>query len=164
MAAMEWEASLEQGLARMDDTHREFVTVYNALAAAGPSDFVGALDAFILHTVEHFGQENRWMEKVGFPACHKSEHDRVLEVLQQIRSECAGGDFAFARQLVEELPVWFRNHANTMDAALAFHLREVGFDVEREVFVEGQARAGAGAACATLAESISESSNERCDH
>ena len=35
------------------------------------------------------------------------------------------------RQMARELAQWFPQHAQTMDAALALHLRSVGFDVDR---------------------------------
>ncbi|THF59294.1 bacteriohemerythrin [Pseudothauera rhizosphaerae] len=155
MPAMEWSEKLELGLARMDDTHREFVELYNALEAAAPEDFIARLDAFIEHTEGHFGQENRWMEAVNFPGCHRAEHDRVMMVLRDVRERAARGDTFLGRRLVEELPAWFENHASGMDAALAFHLQTVGFDVDSETF-PGEAtggcskQEGGGCACATL--------------
>ena len=37
MPELQWKADFELGLARMDDTHREFVEHYNALARAAPA-------------------------------------------------------------------------------------------------------------------------------
>ncbi|MFT3757400.1 hemerythrin domain-containing protein [Thauera sp.] len=153
MPSLEWNEKLENGLARMDDTHREFVELYTAVAAAAPENFLAAYDAFVEHTEAHFAQENRWMEAVDFPGCHRAEHDRVLAVLHDIRKRVANGDMFFARRLVQELPAWFENHTNGMDAALAFHLNSVGYDVEVERFVpgeEGSEKSAAGCACATL--------------
>lgn len=147
MAAIEWDARFENGLERMDRTHREFVDLYNALASASAEDFLPALDAFAQHTEEHFAQENRWMEAVDFPGCHRAEHERVLAVLRDIRTRVARGDLFLGRRLVEELPAWFDNHTNGMDAALAFHLNTVGYDVERGEFRAGAAPA-AVSACA----------------
>lgn len=132
MPVMEWKESFDLGVSRMDDTHHEFVDLYNAMAEAGSDGFLEALDRFIEHTVSHFEQENRWMEKVGFPACHKSEHDRVLAVMREVRGLVAAGDKFLGKQLVEELPAWFDNHATGMDAALAFYLNEVAFDFDNE--------------------------------
>lgn len=156
MPAMEWTERFELGLTRMDDTHREFVELYNLLQAAPPDAFIERLDAFIAHTVEHFDQENRWMEKVNFPGCHRTEHDRVLVVLRDVRERAARGDVFLGRRLVEELPAWFENHAGGMDAALAFHLQSVGFDTESESFrADAQggcgSQTGGGCSCATLA-------------
>ncbi len=39
-----------------------------------------------------------------------------------------GGDLALVRQMVSELALWFPQHAQSMDAALALHVRRVGYD------------------------------------
>jgi hemerythrin-like metal-binding protein len=136
---MEWGDRYRLGIARMDETHREFVEFCNALAAAGPEseNFLERLDAFIEHTAAHFDQENRWMEAVNFPACHREEHARVLDVACEVRQRVEKGDLFLGRRLLEELPPWFDNHIDTMDAALAFYLKEIGFDTETGVLPEG---------------------------
>ncbi|MBL8437774.1 MAG: bacteriohemerythrin [Zoogloeaceae bacterium] len=129
MPTLEWSDELVLGLAPMDATHEEFVSSYQALAGASPEDFLARMDDFVAHCDAHFDQENRWMEAVSFPGCHRAEHDRVLEVLRDVRRHVAGGDAFLGRRLVEELPAWFENHANGMDAALVFHLDSIGYDV-----------------------------------
>jgi hemerythrin-like metal-binding protein len=128
MAAMEWTDKLALGLGPMDQTHQEFVEAYNRLLGVSGEDLLVAMDAFIAHSVEHFEQENRWMEKVGFPGCHKAEHDRVLAVCLDVRKRMERGDSALGRQLIQELPIWFDNHVASMDAALAAYLDSIGFD------------------------------------
>lgn len=152
MTGLVWSEALENKLEPMDATHREFVTCYNAVVEAAPEQLLAAFDALIAHTEEHFALENGWMEAVDFPGCHRAEHDRVLAVMYDIRKRVAGGDTFFFRRLVEELPAWFRNHVDGMDAALAFHLQSVGFDFEAGVLpalAEGEQR-GEGCACASL--------------
>ncbi len=152
MADLQWNSTLELGVERMDATHREFVELWNRLAEADADELMTALDALVAHTIDHFGQENRWMERVGFPGCHRAEHDRVLEVLAEVQKHAARGDVFFVRRLVEELPRWFENHAGGMDAALAFHLQTIGFDFETETVPssEGPLPQG-GCGCAAAA-------------
>ena len=66
------------------------------------------------------------MESTNFPpkGCHIGEHDRVLAIVQQVRQMVEGGDYAIGRRLAEELVPWFNQHAQTMDAALAYVLIE----------------------------------------
>ncbi len=130
MSAMEWSESLELGLEPMDETHKEFVDCLNEMAGADAQHFLVAFDRFIEHTEAHFEQENRWMAAVGFPGCHKAEHDRVLTVIHDVRKRVEQGDAFLGKRLVEELPGWFENHAGGMDAALAHYLDAVGFDFE----------------------------------
>lgn len=157
MQQMEWKDQFELGLGRMDDTHREFVELYNVLAAATAETFIAHLDAFIAHTEGHFDQENRWMAQVNFPGCHRAEHDRVLTVMRDVRERAARGDLFLGRRLVEELPAWFDNHVGGMDAALAFHLQSIGYDVETGLFTEGESGCAAsadGCACTPPARQV----------
>jgi hemerythrin len=152
MPSLNWNASLENNLAPMDETHREFVECYNAAASAAPDQFLPAFDRLIAHTVAHFDLENGWMAAVDFPGCHRAEHDRVLAVMHDIRKRVEKGEMFLGRRLIEELPAWFENHVNGMDAALAFHLASIGFDVEQgtlKSLPEGEQR-GAGCACASM--------------
>jgi len=119
---------LRLGLSRMDEVHAEFVHCYNRLAGAVGGDFIAALDVLIAHCEAHFELENAWMEATRFPGCHRAEHDRVLQVMRDIRRRAERGDLALGRQLVREIPEWFRSHATGMDAALAYHLDSIGFD------------------------------------
>ncbi len=152
MPSLTWNASLANELAPMDATHREFIDCYNAAAAAAPEDFLPAFDRLIEHTVAHFDLENGWMAAVDFPGCHRAEHDRVLAVMRDIRKRVERGDLFLARRLIEELPAWFENHVNGMDAALAFHLSSIGFDVDSctlRPLAEDEQR-GPGCGCASL--------------
>ncbi len=133
MALMQWNEQLQLGLGKMDQTHEEFVSHYNAVVEAAPEHFLARLDDFIAHTEAHFDQENRWMEQVNFPGCHRAEHDRVLVVMRDVRNRLERGDAFLGKRLMEELPAWFDNHVNGMDAALVFHLDSIGFDVETGV-------------------------------
>ncbi|MBK8336268.1 MAG: hemerythrin domain-containing protein [Sterolibacteriaceae bacterium] len=129
MPAIVWSDSHELGLLPMDETHREFVELVNRIADSGDSGLLAGLDQLILHTVEHFAQEDRWMRESGFPPvhCHQTEHERVLEVMRDVRDRIAAGDLALGRNLIAELPAWFDNHAATMDTALAWHVQTTGY-------------------------------------
>ena len=116
---------------KMDETHHEFIAEINHMLAVPDSEMLAAVDRFIEHTVAHFEQERVWMESTNFPpkGCHIGEHDRVLAIVQQVRQMVEGGDYAIGRRLAEELVPWFNQHAQTMDAALAYVLIE-GPDAE----------------------------------
>lgn len=119
------------GFAPMDDIHREF---HDLLAALGePGDQGEKLLALHEHLLRHCAQEERWMIDSAFPACacHAREHETLLEVVSEVRRRFDAGDSDIVRSLAEELPRWFEQHANTMDAALAVHLRESAADDRR---------------------------------
>lgn len=135
MTTLYWTDALALGDERIDDTHREFVEMVNAVGAASDDAMLAAVDALIAHTEEHFGQEQRWMAATDFPPthCHLDEHAGVLEAMRETRNYVADGKFNVGRVLANELAAWFRSHAATMDAMLAQWLKERNFDTSREV-------------------------------
>lgn len=70
------------------------------------------------------------MTATGFSAdnCHSSQHQIVLKVMREGLKRGHAGQLAVVRQMADELGVWFPQHANAMDAALALHLRSVGYN------------------------------------
>jgi hemerythrin len=130
---LEWTEELNLGVARMDATHREFVDQLNALAEAADGDLLAGLDAFIAHTVDHFAQEERWMQSTSFPPlhCHAEEHAGVLGIMREVRGYVSSGRTDLGRVLVRELAPWFTNHAATMDGMLARFLSANGIDPDR---------------------------------
>lgn len=154
MPALQWSGALELGLDFMDDTHREFVELLAAAENAADEALAPAWDALIEHTDGHFGGEDRWMEATGFSSsnCHSTQHRVVLQVLREGAASLAAGDARPVRQMIRELAVWFPMHAQTMDAALALHLRGIGYDaatgiVRRPDALPATAIHGCGGAC-----------------
>jgi len=114
----------EVGYGPMDEVHREFHDLLIALQQ--PGDEGEKLLALHEHLLRHCAQEERWMRESNFPACecHQREHEMLLEVVAEVRRRFDAGDSEIVARLTEELPQWFEVHANSMDAALAVHLRE----------------------------------------
>jgi hemerythrin-like metal-binding protein len=130
MPSLTWSDGLALGLHFMDDTHREFVDLLAQAEASDDAGLPARWDALIAHTDDHFGREDEWMKATGFASgnCHSVQHKVVLQVLREGAARAAAGDLAPIRQMIPELAVWFPQHAQTMDAALALHLRGVGYD------------------------------------
>ena len=112
----------------------EFVALLAAAnnALPGPNAaLLAAFDTLVDHSVEHFAQEDRWMAASGFERenCHSFQHRAVLQVMSECyRRARNDNDFEPLRLAVGELALWFPEHAQQMDAALAQHLASVGFD------------------------------------
>lgn len=131
MAALEWSEALALELPLMDDTHREFVDLLAAVEAADDAALVAAWQALVEHTEQHFGQEDAWMASTRFAAgnCHAMQHKVVLQIMRDGATRAASqGELQVVRAMAAELALWFPQHAQSMDAALALHLRRVGFD------------------------------------
>lgn len=125
---IEWDAdAFELGVGDMDETHRAFVELVNALDEAPNSRFPALFAELLEHTRAHFEAEQARMLLCKFPATreHTGEHQRVLGELTQIRKQVDKGLISFGRAYVREgLPGWFRLHAATMDSALAAHWKQ----------------------------------------
>jgi len=132
MSLLEWSDALSLDLPLMDDTHREFVDLVTQLDQASDAALLPAWQALIDHTDAHFGQEDRWMAATRFASgnCHAVQHKVVLQTLREAGRLVAEGTEpqTLLRRLTQELAIWFPQHAQSMDAALALHLRHVGFD------------------------------------
>ncbi|MEQ1684416.1 MAG: hemerythrin domain-containing protein [Burkholderiaceae bacterium] len=160
MNRLEWSDALALDLPQMDDTHREFVALLAAVQDAHDVQLAGAWRALIEHTESHFGQEDRWMQDTRFASgnCHATQHLVVLKVMREGDEAAQAGRLDVIRLMAHELAAWFPQHAQSMDAALALHLRRVGYDVATGAVTMPQAlpveeiRGCAGASCSTPAE------------
>lgn len=119
--AFEWDDRYLVGLRDIDTAHREFTELVDALLGAGDDALLPALDAFARHAEEHFGTEERLMERYAFPAreCHAEEHAKVLASVDEVRALAAGGELQTARELAQALADWFPGHTDYMDSAIA---------------------------------------------
>jgi hemerythrin-like metal-binding protein len=130
MPALQWSDTLALGLPTMDATHHEFVDLLARVVAANDADLLVLWQELVAHTDEHFAREDGWMKQTGFTAtnCHTTQHEVVLQVMREGEKHGSKGNLGVVRQMADELGVWFPQHAASMDAALALHLRSVGYD------------------------------------
>jgi hemerythrin-like metal-binding protein len=137
---LHWCASLQTGDARMDQTHEEFVDLLARLRALHGSDGQHGADPLplfrqlVAHTIEHFEQEDRWMVATGFSAdnCHSLQHKSILDTLQAVETHYLQGDSTIIGRMADALAEWFPQHAQSMDAGLALHLKSLAFDTRTE--------------------------------
>lgn len=133
MTVLAWNDSLVLNLPQLDDTHHEMVDLLNELEAvlATGTDPLPTFQRLLDHTTEHFGMEERWMAATGFAPenCHSSQHKMVLNVLHEVvRHATELQDLEPMRIVVDELAKWLPAHAEMMDAALVYHMGQVGYD------------------------------------
>jgi hemerythrin-like metal-binding protein len=141
MSTLQWSEALELGLDFMDDTHREFVDLLATVVNAPDSNLIACWQALIDHTDDHFTREDKWMQDTRFSSgnCHSTQHNVILQVMREGTKRGVAGDLALVRQMAHELGIWFPQHAQSMDAALALHLRNVGYDAATGVVSAPQA-------------------------
>ncbi len=141
MALLEWSDALALDMPVMDETHQEFVELLAAVEAAPDGGLMSAWDVLIAHTDEHFGREDEWMRGAGFAEknCHSTQHRVVLETMREGARLAAEGRLYIVREMARQLAPWFVNHAQSMDAGLALHLRSLGFNPATGTFDDGAA-------------------------
>lgn len=139
--AMPWSEDYVLHNPTMDTTHREFVDLLNAVLQSDEATLLRAWEALVDHTQTHFDQEDRWMIATGFTAdnCHSSQHAIILKIMREGTTRGRMGELHVPRQMARELTTWFPQHAQAMDAALAVHLQEVGFDTRTGAIARPQA-------------------------
>jgi len=116
-----WRDEYLLGYPPMDGMHREFVTVIAALRDS-PVELLGErLGAVATHLDAHFGEENRWMVEMDFPArdCHIDEHAAVRKSVGEVLELVEQGDTSQVGPLTEALVNWFPGHADYLDSALS---------------------------------------------
>lgn len=114
----------------MNDAHFESIMRMNLLFSALDEEStlrIGELlEELIVHTEEHFQDEETMMLEKRFPPylAHKEEHD---EAITQMRSEASrfreSEDKTLLREYLESsLAPWFLRHTETMDAVTSMFL------------------------------------------
>ena len=158
-STLAWSEALCLDMPMMDDTHQEFVELLGMVVESTDATLMPAWSALIAHTQTHFDQEDRWMQATGFASdyCHTSQHLVILQVMREGEKRGEAGELAVVRQMAHELGLWFPQHAQSMDAALALHLRSAGYDPQSGCINAPEALPGApihgcgGATCSTAA-------------
>jgi hemerythrin-like metal-binding protein len=128
--SIQWNQDLVLDLPFMDETHQEFIDLLAAIEVADEANLLARYAEMVDHTDGHFGAEDRWMNETGFfsSSCHSMQHNVVMQVLREGLKRGQAGDLQLLRDLSKELVIWFTQHAQTMDAALATHLKTIGYD------------------------------------
>jgi hemerythrin-like metal-binding protein len=130
MSTLQWSESLALGLTFMDETHHEFVDLLASVVNAPDASLLTAWQTLIEHTDAHFEREDEWMKNTHFSSsnCHSMQHQIILQVMREGDKRGQAGELDVVRHMASELGIWFPQHAQSMDAALALHLRGVGYD------------------------------------
>lgn len=125
MESLQWSNALWLDYDPMDNMSRELVALLARAQAASDADLAEAWADLVAHAAAHFGQEDAWMRETGHGQGdrHALEHRVVLTVLREGLGQARKGQLAPVRQMAKELGAWFSRHTQSLDAALALHMR-----------------------------------------
>lgn len=130
MAAIQWTDALALGLPFLDRSHERCFALLAQAQQVDDGQLEAAWRALLGCMQENFEREDRWMQSTGF-ACakpHGIQHRVVLQVMNEGLLQAREGKVLQVREMARQLGPWLVKHIQTMDAALALHLRGVGFD------------------------------------
>lgn len=149
MAALVSSDPLALDLPFMDQARRHFMHLLDAVEAASDSELPEAWRTLAARAAEDFGREDLWMHSTAFCSRkpHTVQHLVVLEVMREGIQHGEAGRLAQLRQMARQFRDWYHKHVQTMDAALALHLRGARFEPangESEGEGEGKGKSGRG--------------------
>lgn len=136
MTPLQWKETLSLDLPAMDEPSQQLAALLEQACAASDADLPAIWRQLIAHTEAQFEREDRWMLQTHFSSTqvHSVQHKVVLQVMREgltdkdSADDVVTGNLPLIRTMTHELGVWFAQHNQSMDAALALHLRKTGYD------------------------------------
>jgi hemerythrin len=115
------------GFKPIDDLHREFQAILDALNDPAEAEFGEDLLALHEHLLRHCSTEEQFMLQENYPHYerHKRAHEYLLESVAEARRRSDANDISGVKRFSKELMSWFAIHAQTEDAELAGFLKGV---------------------------------------
>jgi hemerythrin-like metal-binding protein len=122
---MEWSSALAVGHAEIDRQHQVLIDIANRLNAAmqlgaGRAACGSILEELVNYTVNHFGFEQKLMEKHRYPdrEAHLGAHRKLVDEISRFKRQYdAGGTISV--ELMGFIRDWLVNHFLKVDRALA---------------------------------------------
>lgn len=131
-ALLEWEASLETGMAQIDEQHRTLIAQIKVIADRSRANRVAeTLDFMQNYVREHFAAEERLHHETDYPEAeaHLDVHNAYFQTILNFKKEydAAGGEkhLLMLLKLTNLLSVWWKVHITGMDRRFADYYRAV---------------------------------------
>ncbi len=113
------------GFKPIDDLHKEFESILEALNDPAEADYGAHLLALHEHLLRHCDTEESFMlqENYSHYARHKRAHEQLLDSVSEVRRKFDAGDVDAVHRYSSDLMSWFAIHASSEDAELAAFLK-----------------------------------------
>jgi hemerythrin-like metal-binding protein len=128
MKKLEWNASLELGVAAMDREHRQLIEAMDRVCkldeqGAGKVQLDQALQQLVSITKKHFADEERYMESIDYPdrRRHALIHVDMLEKIGKHYEAFQAGDGGLPEGFMSFLVHWLGAHIKGIDKKYAQH-------------------------------------------
>jgi hemerythrin len=117
MALIAWNDSLSVKVAEIDQQHRKLITMINELNDAmkigkGKDALGKILDNLSNYTATHFGTEEKYFAKFGYPdtANHKREHALFVQKVSAFKDGLKSGKLTLSIEVINFLSDWLKTH------------------------------------------------------
>lgn len=125
-----WNDSYLTGDATVDLQHRNLFKMVNELhdavvASKGKEVLQATLKKLGAYTIEHFGIEERLMQRAEYPGYegHKAKHELLANQARQLIADYETGKAVLSITLSHFLADWLRHHINEEDKGMITWLR-----------------------------------------
>ncbi|WP_291326957.1 bacteriohemerythrin [Desulfovibrio sp. UCD-KL4C] len=123
MPMLEWNDSLSINFSEIDEQHKNLITMINNLydimtlnndSNQSVHDIISDLHNY---TIEHFGTEEKFMEKYNFPEApaHISEHKEFISKISEVENLCSDASDNISMDILNYLSTWIVQHINDTD-------------------------------------------------
>ncbi|MHC1699534.1 MAG: bacteriohemerythrin [Humidesulfovibrio sp.] len=130
---MQWSDDLSVGIRLIDEQHKVLLGLINELHAAmrsrkSDSVLVGVVRRLKEYTVKHFGQEEEYFERYGYPetAQHKEAHRRLVQQVLDFEAGLKSGKAKVTMEIMRFLKDWLINHIQGTDKKYTAFLNSKG--------------------------------------
>jgi hemerythrin-like metal-binding protein len=133
MALFEWNENLSVKVIEMDEQHKKLIGLINALNDAmanrkGAEALKKTLDEMTNYTVEHFGNEEKYMTAFNFPGTfmQKQEHKKFIDKTRELQKGLAEGKLMLSMETMNFLKDWLQKHIMGMDKHYSKYFNDNG--------------------------------------
>jgi len=133
MNNVQWSAEYSVGIAKIDEEHQDLFGMINELQFLLMRDWNRELvkesfDRFLKKILQHFHDEENYMEVFKYPASaphQRHHHELILQaniILEKLNTETIN----FTPEIADYLELWLTHHVQGPDRALGLYLNEMG--------------------------------------
>lgn len=133
MPMLQWNDGLSVGIAEIDAQHSTLVemvnTLYDSMTQGSDKTIIfDIVDRMTSYAVDHFGTEERYMEKYNDPGMpvHKKEHREFIEKVLGVKKDLGNDTTVLSMDILNFLSSWLVTHINGTDKKMGSFLVEQG--------------------------------------
>ncbi|OGR35092.1 MAG: hypothetical protein A2051_13585 [Desulfovibrionales bacterium GWA2_65_9] len=130
---MQWSDDLSVGVRLIDEQHKVLVGLVNELHAAmrahkSDTVLVGVVQRLKEYTVKHFGQEEEYFDRYGYPdtAAHKAAHAKLVQQVLDFEAGLKSGKAKVTMEIMRFLKDWLVGHIQGTDKKYSAFLNGKG--------------------------------------